>query len=114
MAFTLEFLSASVSGKPIRITNTGSPGNPIHTGVAGTSQKDEIFMYANNTGTSPYLLYIEHGGTELASRLVYTIPPQSGLVLVSPSLPIYNSAVIRAFSNNVSSISIVGYVQRGP
>lgn len=116
MAISIEFLSASSSGQPIPITRTTSSGDAIHTGVAGTTQKDEVFIYANNTGIYTYPLVLEIGGTGLSNRFYYSIPPQdAGLTLVYPGLPINNSTIIRGFcASGANIISVNGYVQRGP
>lgn len=115
MAITIEFLSASNSGEPIQITATESPGTIIHSGVAGTSQKDEVYAYANNTGNYIYPLVVEYAGTGLSNRISTDIFSRETPLLISPGFLVNNDATIRAFSpSGASLIRINGYVQRGP
>jgi len=115
MAVTIEFLSASSSGQGIQIANTSPSGTIIHSGVAGTTQKDEVFLYANNTGSGAYPLVLEVGGTGSANRVFYNIAPQDGYTLIYPGFPANNSLVFRGYSPSGANLFIVnGYAQRGP
>jgi hypothetical protein len=112
MAFTLEFLQASTSGQLISVGATSSPGTIIHSGVAGTSQKDEVYLYANNTGATSVLLTVQFAN--LTPPINQTILPQEGMILVCPGLPINNSAPVRAYAATSGWIQIGGHVLRGP
>jgi hypothetical protein len=116
MSYSINFLSASVSGGfPIQIGVTGSPGTIIHSGVAGTSQIDEVFLYANNTGNQFSPLVLEVGGTGFFNRIVMTIATQDSPQLILQGWPLNSGAVIRGFSPSGSGLFIIGgYVQRGP
>ena len=57
-------LSESTSGRQIKVVSTSAgSGTLIHTAVAGASDYDEVWLYANNTSGSDVLLTIEWGGT---------------------------------------------------
>jgi hypothetical protein len=115
MAFSIEFLSSSLSGEPVPLAATTSPGTTLHSGVAGTTQKDEVFIYANNTGVSLAMLVLEVGGTGVSNRIFQTLTPQDGYQLVYQGFPINNNAVIRAYSPSGANLIITqGYAQRGP
>ncbi len=62
--YSKEFLSGSTNGKNISITSTtaGSPVT-IHTVGSGTSNRDEIWVYACNTSASAVVLTVQFGGT---------------------------------------------------
>ena len=46
-----EILSGSTNGKPIQVSATSSLGDTIHTTLASASVIDEIWLYAQNTGS---------------------------------------------------------------
>jgi hypothetical protein len=110
--FTKSKLSGSTSGTPIPITLTTGSGDLIHTAVASTGAAfDEIWLYANNTSTSPILLTIQFGGTTDPQHLKpITLAPQSGDVLVVAGLILQNSLVVRAIAATASKVTISGYV----
>jgi hypothetical protein len=115
MAFTIEFLSASNSGEPVVIAATSSPGTLIHTSIAGTSQKDEVFLYVNNTGSGVWPFILQMGGTGLANQMAIDIYPKEPPQLICQGFLVNNSATIRGYSpSGVSGLIINGYVQRGP
>jgi len=116
MAYTINFLSASAFGAPIQITGTGNVGsNAIHTGIAGTTQMDEVFLYANSTGSQFYPLVLQVAGTGAAYDLKMTIAPQDSPQLILPGWPINSSLVIKAYSPSGSGMFLIGgYIQRGP
>ena len=115
MAYSINFLSACRSGEPIQITGTNSAqANAIHTGIAGTTQIDEVFLYVNNSGSQFYPLVIQMGAQTPAHELTMWIATQDSPQLILPGWPINNSAFIRGYSPSGINFSIGGYVQRGP
>lgn len=105
-------LSGSTNGKGINVAATATTGTTIHTAGAGTSQFDEVWMYAVNTSTSSVKLTVEYGGTAAADNIEITIPGESGLVLVVPGLFLNNGLSVTAFAGTANVISIHGYVNR--
>lgn len=124
MAYSLINLSASSNGLPIQITGTGAMdlstikplpiGQIIHSGVNGTTQYDEIFLYATNRAESGVYLMLQWGPVNSGNSIQTTIYPKEGLNLVSPGLILNNGYVLRAYANTGNVISVMGYVQRGP
>jgi hypothetical protein len=77
---------------------------------------DEVWLYAQNTDTTPRKLTIEWGGTSSPDDLIeLTIPAESGLTLVAPGLLIKGAGtalVVRAFAATADVVTIHGYVNR--
>lgn len=111
-AFTKKLLSGSTNGKSIKVTGTNSAGHvTIHTAVSGTSQLDEIFLFANNTDTVSRTVTFEFGGTTSPDdTIVAVIPPKSGMNLVVPGLLLQNSLVVYAFADAANVVTVNGYV----
>lgn len=110
--FTKRLLSGSTDGTPVLIAATSGTGDIVHTAVAGTTSLDEIWLYANNTSTSPILLTIQYGGTTTQYQKPITLAPQSGDVLVLAGLLLQNSLVVRAIAGTTNVVTISGYVNR--
>lgn len=106
-------LSGSIDGKAIKITQTVTPGDTIHTAVAGTTlgTYDEIWLYAYNGYTSDVVLTIEFGGTSVPDQnITITIPFKVGLVPVVPGFLLQNSMVVRAFASIANMVTLYGFV----
>lgn len=115
--FTKTLLSGSTQGQPITITTTASQGNPIHSTGTSSSVIDEVWLYANNTSTSPVLLTVQFGGTGAVQHAKpITLAPQSGDVLIVAGLPLTGTGAaantVYAFAATGSVITISGYVNR--
>jgi len=111
--FAKRAFSGSTNGRGIKVVATATPGTTIHTAVTGTSDYDELWLYATNDGTSATELTIEWGGTTDPDDLIQmSIPAKSGLYLIVPGNVLQNSLVVRAFSNNANEITIFGFVNR--
>ena len=111
--FSKAKLSGSTDGKAILVAATATPGTTIHTAVSGTSNFDEVWLYAANNHTADVVLTIEYGGTTSPNdKIVQTIPASGGLILVLPGLVLQNSNVIKAFAGTASVVSIHGYVNQ--
>lgn len=106
-------LSGSTDGKAIKITQTATAGDTIHTAIAGTTAGtfDEIWLWAYNGHTADVVLTIEFGGATVPDQnIVVTIPYKSGLIPVVPGLILQNGMVVKAFAGSANVVTIIGYV----
>jgi len=106
-------LSSSTDGKAIKIAATVTPGDTIHTAVAGTTAGtyDEIWLWAFNAHTANIKLTIEFGGADAPDQnIIITIPALAGLVPVVPGLILQNGATVKAFASSANVITIIGFV----
>lgn len=106
-------LSGSTDGKPIKITQTATAGDTIHTSVAGTTAGtyDEIWLWAYNGHTADVVLTIEFGGATVPDQnIVVTVPFKSGLVPVVPGLILQNGMVVKAFAASANVVTLMGFV----
>lgn len=111
--FSKQLLSGSTDGKAIKVAATATAGTTIHTAGSGTTNRDEIWLYAINTSTSAVKLTIEWGeATAPDGNIEQTIPGESGLYLIAPGLLLQNSLVVKAFAGTANVICIHGYVNR--
>jgi hypothetical protein len=110
--FSKIALSGSTNGKAIPVVATATAGTLIHTAQSGTSNFDEVWMYATNPTASAVVLTVEYGGALTADQIKVTIPSQAGLTVVVAGLALQNAQVIRAFAGTASAINILGYVNR--
>ena len=111
-------LSGCTQGKAIKLTDTASSVNTdagyvIHRGVAGTSDMDEVWLWAVNSSAFDVKLTLEWGEvTAPDSNIEVTIPAESGLVQVAPGLLIQNELYIKGFAATANVIMIHGFVNR--
>ena len=118
--YTKVLLSGSTQGQPITVVATASTGTTIHATGTSSSIIDEVWLYANNTTTSPVLLTIQFGGTGAVQHAKpITLSPQSGDVLVVAGLPLTGTGggsptanTVYAFAGTASVITISGYANR--
>ena len=111
--YTKRALSGSTQGKQIKVVATATAGTTIHTAVAGTSDFDEVWLWAVNSDTTNRKLTIEYGGVAAPDDLIeVTIPSENGLVLVVPGLLLQNELVIAAFAETANVILISGFINR--
>jgi len=111
--YTKRMLSGSTQGKCIKVAASSTPGTTVHTAVAGTSDLDEIWVYAVNTSSSDVLLTLEWGGTTSPDDTIEVlIPAEAGLVLVAPGLLLQNELVLRAFAGTADVLLVTGFVNR--
>ena len=109
--FSKSALSGSTNGRPIKVVATATAGTLIHTAVSGTTNFDEVWIYATNDNASAVDLTIEWGGvTDPDDLIQMSIPSKSGLYLIAPGLVLQNSLVIRAFAGTANVITITGFV----
>ncbi len=119
-ATTIELLSGSTQGRPIKITQTSTAGTSVHaTGISSTTV-DRLYLWANNTQAataSTVLLTLEWGNaTAPDSNIIVPIPGQAGLVQIADGLPLTGtgaaSSTVKAFAATTAVINITGYVLR--
>lgn len=110
---TKRILSGSTNGLGIKVVQTATLGTTIHAAVTGTSDMDEIYLYAANSDTTARKLTIEWGGATSPDCLIeYTVPAEDGLYLVAPGLLLNNSLVVTAFCATANVVMIHGWVNR--
>lgn len=106
-------LSGSTQGKGIKVVQTATAGDTIHTAVSGTSDLDEIWIYAVNSSATTVKLTLEWGeATAPEGNIEMSIPAESGLFLITPGLLLQNSLVVKAFASVANVILIHGFVNR--
>jgi hypothetical protein len=111
--FSKRLLSGSTDGKAIKVVQTATAGTTIHTAVSGTSNIDEIWLYAINSSASSVKLTIEWGQADAPDgNIELTVLPEAGLVTVIPGLLLQNSLVVKAFAGTANVIMIHGFVNR--
>ena len=105
-------LSDSTSGRGIKVSETSTPGQGIHTAVAGGSDIDEIWLWASNIHTSAVILTLEWGGATSPDDLFKTVIQPNETVLVAPGWILNGGIGVAAFASVDDVISIIGYVNR--
>ena len=111
--YSKELLSASTNGKGIKVAATATAGTLIHTAVTGTTDIDEIWLYAVNSSASLVKLTLEWGeATAPDGNIEQNVPAESGLMLLVPGLVLQNGLTVKAFAGTGSVITIAGYVNR--
>ena len=109
-------LSGSTNGKMIEIvaaaTDTAN-AVVIHTAVTGTTNYDEIWLWAYNAHTDAVEIYIEWGvHADAAELITKTIPKDDGLYLLIPGLVLQNGMTVEIFAATGAVIFILGYVNQ--
>jgi len=111
--YSKQLLSGGTNGKNIKVAATATAGTTIHTAVSGTSDMDEIWLYACNTDSTDRKLTIEYGGTTSSDDLTeITITAEAGWVLVCPGLLLQNGLIVKAFAATANVVNINGFVNR--
>lgn len=106
-------LSHNTNGKNIKVSQTATAGNDIHTAVSGTSNWDEVWIYACNTHSSAVVLTIEWGGVSSPDDLTeIELAADSGWVLIVPGLLLQNGLVVQAFAATTNVVMVNGFVNR--
>ena len=110
-------LSGSTNGKPIKLTDTASSVNTdagylVHTAVAGTTDIDEVWIYASNTHTGAVTLTLEWGGVTSPDDHIKAVINPNETVLVAPGLPLQNGLHIKAFASVADKLILFGYANR--
>ena len=110
--YSKEILSGSTDGRGIKVVATSTAGTTIHTAGSGQANRDEIWLYAVNTGADAKKLTLEWGNASTDDNIEITVPGESGLVLVAPGLLMQNSLVVKAFAASANVVIIHGFVNR--
>ena len=115
--FSKRLLSGSTDGKAIKVVQTATAGTTIHTAVSGTSDIDEIWLYAVNSSASDVKLTLEWGeATAPDGNIEVTVLPEAGLVTIIPGLVLSGSGsvatTVKAFAGTTNVIMLSGYVNR--
>ena len=111
--FSKRLLSGSTDGKAIKVVQTATAGTTIHTAVSGTSDIDEIWLYAVNSSALSVKLTLEWGeATAPDGNIELSVAAESGLVLLTAGLLLQNSLVVKAFAATANVILIHGFVNR--
>jgi hypothetical protein len=108
-----RLLSGSTDGKAIKVVQTGTAGDTIHTAIAGTTAGtyDEIWLWAYCGHTADCVLTLEFGGVTVPDQnIVVTIPFKSGLVPIVPGLILQNGMIVKAFCSVANVVTIIGFV----
>lgn len=111
-AYTRRMLSESVNGRGIKVVQTATAGTTIHTAVTGTTDMDEVWLWAQNNHTTAVILTLEWGNASTDDNIVVSIPAKSGLYLVAPGIMLQNELVVKAFASTANVIILHGYVNR--
>jgi hypothetical protein len=104
-------LSGSTDGMDILITTITTPGNLIHTAVAGTTPGtfDEVFLWAANTSPTPVTITIEFGDN--AHGVPVVIPGgYIGDLAIKPGKILQNSATVKVFASVPNVVFVGGYI----
>lgn len=97
----------------IKVVATATAGTTIHTAGSGTTNIDEVWLWATNTDSVARTLTIEFGGTTSPDdTIVVSIPARTGLVLVVPGWPLQNALVVKAFASVANVVTVGGFVNR--
>lgn len=113
--YSIEKLSGSTDGKPVKVAATASTGTTIHTATSGSGDIDLVTLYATNNDADGEVrtLTLEWGTTTAADgNVVVPIPAKAGWVLVCERIPIMNSLLITAFADEANDVLINGRVER--
>lgn len=110
-------LSQTAIGAGILLTSSGSPGIQIHATQNNATDLDEVWMYANNTGSADALLTMYWGLTGITNIIgPVNIQAYAGPTLISPGLILQgsgsSSSVVYGTSSVPSGVNIYGYVNR--
>lgn len=104
-------LSASTSGKGIKVGATSTPGTTIHTAVSGDTNWDEIWCWATCATTTATKLTMEYGGTTSPDNTIEkNISGEDGHVMVIPGHILNGGLSVKAFAATADVIMIYGYV----
>ena len=107
---TKQIGSVTADGLATLVVATATLGTTIHTAATGTSDLDEIWIYANNSHSAAVLLTIEWGGAAAKDRIQFTIPSKSGLNLIVPGLLLQNGKLVTAFAGTANVIGLHVFV----
>ena len=107
-----QLLGGSTNGMPISLTTAVTSGAvTIHTAVSGTTDIDEVWIWATNIHTGAVVLTLEVGTTDEDQHIKATIQPDE-TVLVCPGLALQNGKIIKGFASTANKCNVFGYANR--
>ena len=114
MAVTKRVFSGSTNGRGILVTGTTATGTIIHASVSGSSQWDEIYLYAVNSATVAKKVTVEWARStgQAGQPIEFTVPAEDGPYLIIPGWPLGGGRSVRAFAASASVITVHGFVNR--
>ena len=108
-----QIASGSTNGRAVLVVATATAGTILHTVVTGTTDMDEVYIWAYNDHTADVLLTIAWGGaTTPGDTFRYTVPFDDGLHLIVPGIRLQNGLVVRAFAAEASVVTCAINVNR--
>jgi hypothetical protein len=111
-AITLTKVAATLTLSGALLTG-GMGSTIVHTAVAGTSDLDELWLWAVNSSTSAVKLTLEWGEvTAPDGNIEGSIPAESGLYMIVPGLLLQNGLVVTAFATIANVVLVAGFVNR--
>lgn len=110
--YTKHLLSQSTNGRHVTLGATMSPGTLIHTAVSGTTDYDEIWIWAYNDNPANYTVTVEWGSTGSSDCITSTLASKGGYISLVPGLLLNNSTQLRCYSGTVGGVAINGFVNR--
>lgn len=114
-AFTHEILSGSTNGLGVKITATATAGTTIHTAIAGTTSRDEVWLWAvnNDADGEERTLTVEFGGATSPDNIfTVRVPKGVGGVPIVPGWPLRNGLTVAAFADEANDVQVYGHVNR--
>jgi hypothetical protein len=105
-----EKLSGSTSGRGVKVVATATLGTTIHTAEAGSSNFDEVWIWAYNSHSADVKLTLEFGGVTDPNDLIEPTLASGDWELVVPGLVLNGGLVITAFASTANVIALFGFV----
>lgn len=102
--------SGSTDGQSIKVTATATAGTTFHT--AHATDKDEIWMWLNNTSASDVLATVEFGGATAPDQNIKMTVPANSIILMIPGLILTNSKTVKVFAATTNVINMTGFINR--
>lgn len=103
VAYTPVIPSASTNGRGIKIVQTASAGDTLHTCTSTSGEMDEVWVWVQNTHSAPVAVTIQLGGTTAPDDSVTeTIPTGAGLYLMVPGRRLNGGVVVKAFAGTAN------------
>lgn len=103
-------LSGSTNGRGIKVTQTATLGDTVHT--ADAAALDEVWLWAYNSHSAAVVLTIERGGVSDPDDHFPTSIPPGVSMMVCPGLLVTGSVVVTAFADQANKVSVHGFVNR--
>lgn len=111
--FKKRKLSGTTDGMPLKLAQTATAGDLVHTAIAGTTDGtyDEIWLWAYNSHTAAVELTVEFGDASAPDHNIKTtLDSKSGLTMICPGLILQNGKTVRAFAGTANVVTISGFV----